>query len=180
MNNELTEMILKCHHHGEFILSSGGKDTEYYDLAPLLLDWQGVSLVVHEIRRMFIKMGYASKLVNYIDAYACPELCPVPIVCGLAYDAMKKGLIVRKQAKGHGTNKLIEGNPLNGDNVLVVEDVTSTGASTMKAIRALEEAGCKVFGIVTIINRQEGCDELLKDYNFWWLITKAELFELEK
>jgi hypothetical protein len=93
---------------------------------------------------------------------------------------MKKCLIIRKQRKGYGTDRLIEGNPQPGDNVLIVEDVTASGTSVMKAIRALEEIDCKVFGIVTIINRQEGCDELLKDYNFWWITTKAELDALER
>jgi len=161
------------HHHGDFILSGGGKDTEYYDLAPLLLEKQGLGLIKY---KFYVLLHDSIGLtVDDFDAFACLELCPVPLIGSMITQIGKKGLIVRKAKKGHGTNKLIEGNIRKDDRVIIVEDVTSTGESVRSAINALEDEGCKIIAIITIINRQEGCDKLLEGYKFGWLFTKEEL-----
>jgi orotate phosphoribosyltransferase len=169
----LRDLILDCHHRGDFTLSSGKKATEYFDLAPLLLGNVGLQAVCFDIE---------SKLSGIkFDAMACYELCPVPILGAYirGRHPSVKGLIVRKQRKGHGTNRLIEGAIQRLDRVVVIEDVTSTGASVIKAIQSLENAGCLIVAIVTIVNRQEGCEEALGYYNFTWLFTKEELHRAE-
>jgi len=168
-HNMLRAALAECHHYGDFTLSCGGSSIEYYDLAPLLLSPNGLRMVSYEVTSALGSEEF--------DALGCLELCPVPLVGAVlhATSVNKRGFIVRKVGKGHGTNNLIEGDLYSGDRVVVVEDVTSTGQSVMKAIRAVEERGCRVVRVLTIINRQEGCDELLRDYNFGCLFKKEEL-----
>jgi orotate phosphoribosyltransferase len=166
--DSLRSLIRNSHRYGSFGLSSGKTSNEYFDLAPLLLSNFGLDKICDAIDRLFTGI--------VPDAVACYELCPVPLIGAfvLRHERLH-GLIVRKQRKDHGTRNLIEGCIVPGDRVVILEDVTSTGASVMKAVKALEGAKCSIVAIVTIINRQEGCDELLKAYNFKWLFTKGEL-----
>ena len=74
------------------------------------------------------------------------------------------GLIIRKEAKGHGTQAWIEGPlPKEGTKITVLEDVTTTGGSAIKAVEKLREAGYVVDRVVTIIDREEGADALMKE-----------------
>ena len=69
------------------------------------------------------------------------------------------GFMVRKQAKGHGTKKYIEGPVSPGDAVAIVEDVVTTGGSSLEAIERAEDFGLKVVGVYAIIDRMEGGEE---------------------
>jgi orotate phosphoribosyltransferase len=69
---------------------------------------------------------------------------------------------VRKEAKGHGTKRLIEGNFRDGDRVVVIEDVITSGASAERAASAIEEAGGSVLGILAVVDREEGGRETLE------------------
>jgi orotate phosphoribosyltransferase len=85
-----------------------------------------------------------------------------PLVSGVAmaaaqHDRDLNALIVRKQAKGHGTGAWLEGpRPQAGARITVLEDVVTTGGSSLKAVQQLREAGYEVTRIVTIVDRQEG------------------------
>jgi orotate phosphoribosyltransferase len=68
---------------------------------------------------------------------------------------------VRKEAKGHGTGRVIEGNFAPGDEVVVVEDVITTGGSAQRAIAAVEAAGGRVIGVLAVVDRGEGGREVL-------------------
>lgn len=84
---------------------------------------------------------------------------------------------VRKQAKGHGTGRRVEGADLSGKDVVVVEDSTTTGGSALQAIAAVEEVGANVLGVFTVVDRDEGAREklLAAGYSFFTLFTAAEL-----
>ncbi len=165
--------INRHHLTGDFRLSSGKMSKEYYDIAPLFLDYYSLDKVLAVMQ---------DKYDSY-DVVACMEMCPTPLLGALLHNGFcQVGLIVRKQPKAWGTQKLIEGDipkkrPLS---VLVIEDVTSTGQSVLKAVKALEGLGLTVTDIFTMVNRQEGCDELLKDYKFSWAFTKADLDEANR
>ena len=170
MEENLKTFIMRCHRYGDFTLSGGGKDVEYYDLALLFLDSKGLGFVTDAIIQEIVVLEF--------DTIACLEMCPAPLVGSILLrfrDHDRCGAIVRKQRKGHGTNRLVEGYALCGNKVVLIEDVTSTGESAKKAIDALEAEGCEVVMVMTIINRQEGCDKLLQGYDFRWLFTKDEL-----
>ena len=85
------------------------------------------------------------------------------------------GFIVRKKAKEHGTGQKIEGLIEKGWNVLIVEDVATTGGSAMQAIEAAEAAGAKVVKVISVVDREEGASEALKKYNFDPILKKSEL-----
>jgi orotate phosphoribosyltransferase len=87
--------------------------------------------------------------------------------------------IVRKEEKKHGLHKLIEGQIREKDRVVIIEDVATTGGSTLKAVQAVEAIGCKVVRIVPVVDRNEGARELFKDYNYDPLIKIEEIFDLE-
>ena len=81
--------------------------------------------------------------------------------------------MVRKEAKGHGLNQYIEGPVRPGDNIVIVEDVVTTGGSSLKAIDRCEEFGLKVCQVITIIDRMEGGEKAFTDrgYKFSSLLT---------
>lgn len=156
--------------YGDFTLASGQKSTYYVDGKQLSLN----SKVLAEVCRQMAFAIYNKHPI--IDAIGGPELGAVPIVGGLlahwgivlklwGYTNDIKGFIVRKQAKGHGLQKLVEG-PLDPEmvhNVVVVEDVTTTGASAMKAVQAVEDLGHCVKAVATVVDREQGARQLFED-----------------
>jgi orotate phosphoribosyltransferase len=70
--------------------------------------------------------------------------------------------VVRKEQKGHGTDKKIDGNFRNGENVVLFDDVTTKGGSVMQAVKAVRERGAKVTKIITLVDRLEGATENLQ------------------
>ena len=105
-----------------------------------------------------------------------------PLVSGVAVVSaldrkILNALIVRKEAKGHGTQAWIEGPlPPEGSCVTVLEDVVTTGGSSLKAVEKLRDAGCRVERVVTIVDRQEGGEEAMKEAG----IKLVSLFKLEE
>ena len=83
--------------------------------------------------------------------------------------------IVRKEAKGHGTGRRVEGPLREGDRVVVVDDVVTTAGSTLQAIEAVQGAGATVVAVVCLVDRLEGGAEKLAGYRFYPLFTVAEL-----
>jgi orotate phosphoribosyltransferase len=103
------------------------------------------------------------------DVVAGLTLGADPLVSGVSLVSaldrrLINGLIIRKEAKGHGTQAWIEGPlPKEGTKITVLEDVTTTGGSAIKAVEKLREAGYVVDRVVTIIDREEGADALMKE-----------------
>ena len=116
------------------------------------------------------------------DAFAGPVIGADPIIGALlavsAEAGMEKeGLLVRKEAKGHGTKKLVEGNIREGMRVVILEDVVTTGGSLLKAARAVEEQGGVIAGIFVLVDREEGATEAIaaEGYGFDSLFKVSEL-----
>lgn len=89
------------------------------------------------------------------------------------------GFIIRKEPKGHGTGAWLEGrkNLKPGAQVVIVEDVVTSGGSSIKAIKRAEEEGLKVLGVVTLVDREEGGRENIEAEGYWMksIFTKAEI-----
>lgn len=89
------------------------------------------------------------------------------------------GFIIRKEPKGHGTGAWLEGrkNLKPGSRVVIVEDVVTSGGSSMKAIKRAEEEGLKVLGVVTLVDRQEGGRENIEKEGYWLksIFTKEQI-----
>ena len=139
---------------GKFKLSAGGTSNYYFDGRLLTLDPEGAYLTAKCLIPIVNKSG-----ANFI---AGPTLGADPIVASVAaVSYLEKtpisALIVRKEAKGHGTQAWIEGPlPPVGSKVVVLEDVVTTGGSAIKAAEKLRDAGYIVERVVAIVDRQEG------------------------
>ena len=137
---------------GQFTLSSGEKSEHYVNCKPVTLSCEGNALLSH----LMIK-----HVEDTAAAVGGLTLGADPLVCGVAQKAYYSGkhidaLIVRRNPKGHGTKEIIEGNkPPKGSVVTVLEDVTTTGSSAIKAVNVLRNAGYIVNRVVAIVDRQE-------------------------
>jgi orotate phosphoribosyltransferase len=144
----------------EMKLTSGRTSTFYFNMKPTMLDAEGAWLIADLICDQL--QGIDADLVGGL------EMGAVPIASATAAVAHTRGrnlsaFFVRKQAKEHGTKSLIEGlardETMEGKNVVIVEDVTTTGGSSIKAAEAIRGAGGNVVRVVTVVDRQEGAAE---------------------
>jgi orotate phosphoribosyltransferase len=139
--------------YGEFKLSAGGTSSYYFDGRLLTLDSEGGYLVAKALLPLVLASG--------AEAIAGPTLGADPIVASVATVSHIEGtpvnaLIVRGQAKGHGTARRVEGSVREGMKVAVVDDTCTSGRSLFLAIEALEEAGCEVVVALCVLDRNEG------------------------
>jgi orotate phosphoribosyltransferase len=107
-----------------------------------------------------------------------------PIACAVAYTSYAKGapveaFVVRKTPKSHGTMQWIEGNIVQGDRVAIVDDVITTGKSTIEAVGRAQEAGLKIVKVISLIDRQEGGREAIEALGFPFaaIVTREEVME---
>jgi orotate phosphoribosyltransferase len=141
----------------EVKLASGRTSTYYFNMKPTMLDAEGAHLIATLILEKI--GGLDAALIGGLEMGAVPIASAVAAVSHQAGRPIN-AFFVRKQAKEHGTKSLIEGLPegetMRGKRVVVVEDVTTTGGSAIKAAQALRAEGADVVGVVTVIDRQEG------------------------
>ncbi|HEY8128235.1 MAG TPA: orotate phosphoribosyltransferase [Hyphomicrobium sp.] len=161
----------------EFKLASGKMSTFYFNMKPTMLDSEGAYLVASLILDQL--EGVEADLIGGL------EMGAVPIASSVAAIAYTQGrelpaFFVRKQAKEHGTQSLVEGlvkgDSMAGKKVVVVEDVTTTGGSALKAADALLAAGAEIVRVITIVDRLDGAAETFATagLNFEPLLTLAD------
>ncbi len=147
----------------EMKLASGKTSTFYFNMKPTMLDSEGAHLIASLILDQLEDV--AADLVGGL------EMGAVPIAASVAALAHARGrklnaFFVRKQAKEHGTAALIDGfvkgETIAGRRVVILEDVTTTGGSAVKAIEAVRGAGAAVVEVVTIVDRLEGAADAFK------------------
>src|SRR5579862_1374828 len=135
---------------GQFKLSSGGTSDYYIDCRTTTLSAKGARLTgqvfVDEIRAR----GWKPKAIGGLTMGADPIVVAVSVVSGDI-----EGFLVRKEEKQHGTGRRIEGFQEKGASVVIVDDVCTTGSSTMQAIEAAREFGFQVVGAMCLVERQE-------------------------
>jgi orotate phosphoribosyltransferase len=141
-------------------LASGRTSTYYFNMKPTMLDAEGAHVIATLILSAIA--GLKADLIGGLEMGAVPLAAAVAAVSH-AQGRPINAFFVRKQAKEHGTKSLIEGLPngesLKGKRVVVVEDVTTTGGSAIKAAEALRAEGADVVGVVTVIDREEGAGD---------------------
>ncbi|MBR0271199.1 MAG: orotate phosphoribosyltransferase [Methanobrevibacter sp.] len=145
------EVFLK----GDFTLSSGKKSDYYINMKKAITEPEILSTIAKLITEMIAEDG--------IDKVAGPALGAVPIATAVSLESKTPLLMIRKEKKGYGTSKLIEGELNSGDNVIVVEDVTTTGGSLLKAIKAIQDNGGNVTRAFVVVDRQEGAIEAFEE-----------------
>ena len=149
---ELLELLKKdAYKKGDYTLSSGRKSEHYVNCKPVTLSSRGLTLSSIILLEAVEKDAVA---VAGLTLGADPLVSGVAVVCGL--DNIKvDALIVRKEAKGHGTQAYIEGKlPEKGAKITVLEDVITTGGSAIQAVQRLRDAGYVVNRIAAIVDRQ--------------------------
>ena len=168
--------------HGDFTLSSGAKSKYYIDCRLPTLDARGAWLIgqlVHAlIRREEKSRKLRSDAVGGLTMGADPVALATGMVSCRAGDAEALRIFcVRKAPKGHGQTKLIEGNFKAGDTVVVVDDVVTSGNSTITAIEAVVKEGGKVAFAVVLVDRKEGGREKIEamGYPLLALFQREEL-----
>ena len=149
----LERLAQEAYRRGQFTLASGRESEHYVNCKPVSLSGSGLALI-------------SSGMLDHVDAEAIAvaglTLGADPLVSGVAMAAALVGrsldaLIVRKQAKGHGTGAWLEGPlPQKGALITVLEDVVTTGGSSLKAVHQLREAGFVVNRVITLVDREEG------------------------
>ncbi len=149
----IKERSLKVSEEPVFKLSSGKLSRYYVDLKQITFDPEGAYLVgklMYELVREFNPDG-----VGGLTLGADPIAYAVSFVSYMDGNPINP-FVVRKEPKGHGMGRQIEGLLKEGSRVAVVEDVVTTAASSLKAVRACRDAGLDVIGVFTIVDREEG------------------------
>ncbi len=158
---------------GDFTLSSGKKSDFYVDCRKVTLHPEGARLIAKLILEKIKELEYSRKIK--VNAVGGLTLGADPITSSVVALGDIPGFIVRKKEKEHGTRQKIEGIIEPGFNVVIVEDVATTGASALQAIEAAEAYCAKVVKVIAIVDREEGAAAALKNYDFDPIIKRSEL-----
>jgi orotate phosphoribosyltransferase len=146
---------------GHVILASGKESDHYFDMKPSMMDAEGAHLLAELLLAEVLKVR--ADLVGGLEMGAVPLIAPISALSFTRGNRID-GFFVRKAAKDHGTQKLIEGvRDIKGRHCAIVEDVTTTGGSAMKAIKVLKDAGAVITLVVSILDREQGATELYRD-----------------
>ena len=145
---------------GAFKLVSGRTSTIYFNLKPAMLDPGGARLIGAALAREAASLG--AEFVGGLELGAVPLVTATAAMSAVAGRPIR-AVFVRKAAKDHGTGSLVEGlaegESLQGRRVAVVEDVTTTGGSALKAVAALRAAEAEISDVLTVVDREEGAEE---------------------
>lgn len=166
---------------GPFILSSGKESDFFCDLKPTLSYPEGIALVANLLLDQIV--GMKDKRPDYVGGMEMGAPLITSALSALSFMRREDQLtfFVRKQPKGHGTNKRIEGLPqadsIANCTVAIIEDVTTTGDTVMKAAELIREDGGDIIAILTVLNREEGADEAFAKAGipFKALLTRSQL-----
>lgn len=172
----LTERSFKYSETPTFNLASGQKSQYYIDCKMTTLFSRGMGLLGDIFLEMVEELG--------IKGIGGLTLGADPLAYATAMAAYRKNIdltafVIRKEPKKHGLQKWIEGDVSEGDRVVVVDDVITTGGSTIKAIDHAEESGLKIVKVMVLVDRQEGGREAIaaRGYDMDAVFTKSELKE---
>ncbi len=170
-------IIEKSYEKRKVVLSSGAESHFYFDGKQTTLNPEGSYLT----GKLFFQ---ALSDLEGIEGIGGLTLGADPIATAVSLISYIEGrpipaFIIRKEPKGHGTGAWLEGrkNLKEGARVVIVEDVVTSGGSSLKAIRRAEEEGMRVLGVVTLVDREEGGRENIERAGYWLrsIFTKSEI-----
>ncbi|MGV8074098.1 MAG: orotate phosphoribosyltransferase [Syntrophobacteraceae bacterium] len=182
MKERLKDLMLKYAFQysetSDFKLAHGGTSQFYFNCKRVTLDPEGQYLIGH--------LAFEAIRDHDVQAIGGLTLGADPIASSVAYTSwMEKkpvqAFIVRKKQKDHGVVSLIEGKVKPGDRVVVIDDVVTTGASTLQAISACRQAGLEIVKVVVLVDRQElnGRENILREVpDVEALLTRDEVMDL--
>ncbi len=149
---DLADALIKCGaiKFGEFTLASGKKSRYYVDIKKASMNPELLKLIACRISEIF---KLHSIRADYVGGVA---LGGVPIAVSVSLETGLPLLMIRKETKEYGTKGQIVGDVVPGGEVVLVEDVTTTGGSVIKAIGVLRENGLVIHRVITVVDREEG------------------------
>ncbi len=161
---------------GTFTLASGRQSDLYIDARLTTMSPDGLAAIGPLALEAMRTRGWAPDAVGGLTLGADPVSYAIAHASALARTPVR-AFTVRKEAKTHGTGKLVEGPFCAGDKVVVIEDVITTGGSALKAAEAIRAAGGVVIGVLAVVDRQEGGRETLEaaGYSVEALATATEI-----
>jgi orotate phosphoribosyltransferase len=146
----LSTLAQKSFRLGHYKLSSGGTSDYYVDCRTTTLDAKGSRLTGEVFLEEIQRRGWKPRAIGGLTMGADPIVVAVAVVSGEL-----DGFLVRKAEKQHGTGQRIEGFREKGARVVIVDDVCTTGASTVQAIEAAREFGFEIVGVMCLVEREE-------------------------
>jgi len=180
----------KCVLRGDFVLASGARSKVYFDCKRATLDPEGIHLIGGILLERIDEL--ARKDGRPFDAIGGPTIGADPIVgyvAGLSWQRGEAGrvdpahaphprplraFLVRKEMKAHGTQRTIENIIASGSRVAIFEDVVTTGASTLEAIRKAQEGGLEIAAVFAVVDREQGGAEALGHFRYYPLFKKSD------
>jgi len=174
MREKLNQDLKDCGavQFGRFVLTSGAVSDYYIDIKNASTNLDTLRKITEEF----------SEYVSGYDILAGMELGAVPLVVALALETNVPYVIIRKKKREHGTGKQIEGGSVKGKRALIIEDVTTSGGSTVKGVEFLREAGAVVDKALVVVDRESGAKEKLKelDVELYPLLSVSEILKDRK
>ncbi|MEC9094527.1 MAG: orotate phosphoribosyltransferase [Planctomycetota bacterium] len=158
---------------GEFTLVSGAKASYYIDCRKVTLDSCGANLIGKLIYEKLLQ-GDFPEAAGGMAIGADPITGSVVAYAG-SRDRQLSGFIVRKEAKTHGTGKMVEGPIVAGQSAVILEDVVTSGGSSLKAIQLAQDAGLVIKGVICIVDRLAGGREVFEKEGY----SLESLFTIE-
>lgn len=161
---------------GSFTLASGRQSDLYIDCRPTTMHPEGLAAIGPLGLDAISARGWAASSIGGLTLGADPVSYAIAYASQLAGTPVR-AFTVRKEAKSHGTGKVIEGAFESGDFVVVVEDVITTGGSALRAVDAVRAAGATVLGVLAVVDREEGGREAIEAQGLEVaaLVTAAEI-----
>lgn len=158
LRNRLFDILKqRAFRRGRIVLASGKESDYYFDMKPAMLDPEGAGLLAELILQEL--QGVEADCVGGIEMGAVPLIAPVAMRSP-DFGRYLSGFFVRKTVKDHGTQKRVDGADIAGKTVVILEDVTTTGGSSLDAVNAVRDAGAHVALVLSILDRGEGAAEL--------------------
>ncbi len=140
---------------GDFVLASGQRSSYYIDCRITTMSAEGLVLIGRLGLSAIRRLQWRPRAIGGLTMGADPVAYAIS-AASFGSDAVVEAFSVRKEAKDHGTKRRIEGNFRSGDDVVVVEDVITSGGSALQAMEAVRDFGGRVVGVLAVVDREQG------------------------
>jgi orotate phosphoribosyltransferase len=147
---------------GRFTLASGRESHYYVDGRKVTLSAEGAAVIGQGVLDVLGKLPEVTA-IGGLTLGADPIVGATLALAPSRGRSGLRGFLVRKEAKGHGTGRLVEGPLEEGETVVIVDDVATTGGSSLQAVSAVEALGCRVARVICVLDRLEGAAEAFRD-----------------
>jgi orotate phosphoribosyltransferase len=163
MNRDMLVTLLarRSVRRGHFVLASGRESSYYVDARLTTMSPEGLATIGPLALEAIRTLGWRADAVGGLTLGADPVAYAIALA-SVERPPLVRAFTVRKEAKQHGTGRLIEGPMNEGDHVVVIEDVITTGGSAQRAAEAIARAGGHVSGILALVDREEGGRDVLE------------------